>query len=49
MALSSEQFLRQVAASELLTAEEIAAIVAALPEERRAGDGEQMARELVRQ
>ena len=49
MALSSEQFLRQVVASELLTAEDIAAIVAALPEERRAGDGEQMARELVRQ
>lgn len=49
MALSSEQFLRQVAASELLTAEDIAAIVAALPEERRAVDGEQMAREFVRQ
>ena len=49
MALSSEQFLRQVVASELLTAEEIAAIVAALPEERRASEGEQMARELVRQ
>ena len=49
MALTSEQFLRQVAASELLTAEDIASIVAALPEERRAGDGEQMARELVRQ
>jgi len=49
MALTSEQFLRQVVASELLTAEDIAAIVAALPEDRRAGDGEQMARELVRQ
>ena len=49
MALSSEQFLRQVVASELLTVEDIAAIVAALPEDRRAGDGDQMARELVRQ
>ena len=49
MALSSEQFLRQVVASELLTAEDVAAIVAALPEDRRAADGEQMARELVRQ
>ncbi|MFO1002752.1 MAG: serine/threonine-protein kinase [Planctomycetaceae bacterium] len=49
MALSSEQFLRQVVASELLTAEDVAAIVAVLPEDRRAGDGEQMARELVRQ
>ena len=49
MALTSEQFLRQVVSSELLTSEDLAAIVAALPEERRAGDGEQMARELVRQ
>lgn len=49
MALSSEQFQRQVAASELLTAEDVATFVATLPEERRTGDGEQLAREFVRQ
>ncbi len=49
MALSSEQFLRQVVASELLTADDVDAIVASVPEDRRSGDGDQLAREFVRQ
>jgi serine/threonine protein kinase len=49
MALSSEQFLNQVVASELLAQEDVAAVISALPEDRRPKDGEQLARELVRQ
>lgn len=49
MALTSEQFLNQVVASELLAQEDVAAVISAIPEDRRPKDGEQLARELVRQ
>ena len=49
MALSSEQFLNQVVASELLAQEDVSAFISAIPDERRPKDGEQLARELVRQ
>ena len=49
MALSCEQFLNQVVASELLAQEDVSAFISAFPDERRPKDGEQLARELVRQ
>lgn len=49
MALSSEQFLNQIVASGLLTQEEVTAFVDTLSPERQPKDGEQLARELVRQ
>ena len=49
MALSSEQFLNQVVASELLAQEDVSAVISAIPDDRRPKDGEQLARELVRQ
>ena len=49
MALSSEQFLNQVVASELLAQEYVAEFLSAFPDDRRPKDGEQLARELVRQ
>ncbi|RLS80585.1 MAG: DUF1080 domain-containing protein [Planctomycetota bacterium] len=49
MALSSEQFLNQVVASELLAQEDVSAFISAIPDDRRPKDGEQLARELVRQ
>jgi serine/threonine protein kinase len=49
MALSSEQFLNQVVASELLAQEDVSAFLSAFPDDRRPKDGEQFARELVRQ
>ena len=49
MALSSEQFLNQVVASELLTQEDVAAAISEIPDDRRPKDGEQLTHELVRQ
>jgi serine/threonine protein kinase len=49
MALSSEQFLNQVVASELLAQDDVSAFISAIPDDRRPKDGEQLARELVRQ
>jgi serine/threonine protein kinase len=49
MALSNDQFLNQVVASELLAQQDISAVINAIPEDRRPKDGEQLARELVRQ
>ena len=49
MGLSSEQFLNQVVASELLTQEDASAFISAFADDRRPKDGEQLARELVRQ
>lgn len=48
MALSSEQFINQVVASELMAQEDISAFISAIPDGRRPKDGEQLARELVR-
>lgn len=44
-----ERFLNNADASGLLTAEEIIELIDALPQDRRPQDGEQLARELVRQ
>jgi serine/threonine protein kinase len=49
MALSNDQFLNQVVASELLAQQDILAVINAIPEDRRPKDGEQLARELVKQ
>jgi len=49
MALSIEQFQTHVVANGLLTQNEISAILAALPDDRRPKNGEELARELVRQ
>jgi hypothetical protein len=44
-----ERFLNNADASGLLTAEEITEFIESLPADRRPQDGEQLARELVRQ
>ncbi len=49
MALSSEEFLRQLADSGLISADEITSFVEARPGDRRPEDGEQLAREFVTQ
>jgi eukaryotic-like serine/threonine-protein kinase len=49
VAITLDQFLTQVADSSLLSAAELHALIATLPENRRPQDGEQLARELVRQ
>lgn len=49
MALTTDQFRDQVIASGLLTAEDLSSILTALPTEKPPRDGEQLARELVRQ
>lgn len=43
------QFIRQLTDSGLLSADEVAAAVDSLPPEKKPNDGEQLARELVRQ
>ena len=48
MAISLEQFTQQLTASGLVTAAELQTLLEGLPAERQA-DGEQLARELVRQ
>ncbi len=49
MAISVEQFLSNIAASELLRQDEVSALIEALPEDSRPKTGEELARELVRQ
>src|SRR5262245_15743550 len=49
MAVSLQVFLEQLTESQLLAAVEVEQLVGALPEEKRPADGEQLARELVRQ
>ena len=49
MAISVDQFVRQLLDSSLLSADEVAALIAALPADKKPHDGEQVARELVRQ
>ncbi len=49
MALSTDQFRDHLTASGLLTAEDVSALLASLPEDKLPKDGEQLARELVKQ
>ena len=49
MALSTEQFRDQLIASGLLAAEDVSSILSLLPSDKQPVDGEQLARELVRQ
>ena len=49
MALTTDQFRDQLIASGLLTAEDLPSILSALPADKQPQDGEQLARELVRQ
>ncbi len=49
MALSTDQFRDHLTASGLLSAEDVSALLLALPEDKRPKDGEQLARELVKQ
>jgi len=49
VAISLEQFVRQLADSTLLSGDEADALIAALPADKKPQDGEQLARELVRQ
>ena len=49
MTLSVEQFQNHVVASGLLVQDEISTIVAAIPADRRPKNGEELARELIRQ
>ena len=49
MAITLDNFITQVADSSLLSAAEVHALIATLPENCRPKDGEQLARELVRQ
>ncbi|MCY2994967.1 MAG: bifunctional serine/threonine-protein kinase/formylglycine-generating enzyme family protein [Planctomycetota bacterium] len=49
MAITLDKFMTHVADSSLLSAAEVHALIATLPENRRPADGEQLARELVRQ
>src|SRR5262245_22696127 len=49
MAVTLQFFIDQLVESQLLGAADVEQVVAALPEEKRPADGEQLARELVRQ
>jgi formylglycine-generating enzyme required for sulfatase activity/serine/threonine protein kinase len=49
MAIALDQFVRQLVGSSLMSADEVAALIAALPADKKPHDGEQLARELVRQ
>ena len=49
MAISVDQFVHQLADSSLMSADEVAALIDALPADKKPQDGEQLARELVRQ
>jgi serine/threonine protein kinase len=49
MALTIDKFRDHLTASGLLPAEDLSALLAALPEDKRPKDGEQLAKELVRQ
>jgi eukaryotic-like serine/threonine-protein kinase len=49
MALTTEQFREQLIASGLLPPEDVASILSSLPSDKQPKDGEQLARELVRQ
>src|SRR6185369_6404495 len=49
MAMFVDDFAAQVAASGLLSAEEVAAFRERLPEEKRQGDAQEFAKEMVRQ
>ena len=49
MAVSLQAFIEQLAESQLLAAAEVEQLVAALPQEKQPKDGEELARELVRQ
>ena len=49
MALTTDQFRDQLIASELLTAENVSSILSSLPADKQPQDGEQLARELVKQ
>lgn len=49
MPLSLDDFRERITASNLLSADELQAFVAAMPPEKRPNDGEQLARELVKQ
>ncbi|MDB5388487.1 MAG: Serine/threonine protein kinaserelated protein [Planctomycetaceae bacterium] len=49
MPLSLDQFATQLVASKLLAAADLRTLVSSLPPERRPHDGEQLARELIRQ
>jgi eukaryotic-like serine/threonine-protein kinase len=49
MAISLEQFQSQIVASELMKQEDVAAFIAAFPDDRRPTSAEDLARELVRQ
>ncbi len=49
MALSTDQFRDHLTASGLLSAEDVSALLAGLPEDKQPKDGEQLAKELVKQ
>jgi len=49
MAISIDQFVHQLADSSLMSADEVAAVIDSLPAEKKPQDGEQLAKELVRQ
>ncbi len=49
MALSVEQFLNHITASELVSADDMQPLLAALPDDLPPKDGEALARELVQQ
>jgi len=49
MAISIDQFVHQLADSSLMSADEVAALIDSLPAEKKPRDGEQLAKELVRQ
>jgi len=49
MAISVNQFVQQLVNSSLMSADEVAALIAALPADKRPHDGEELARELVHQ
>jgi len=49
MAISIDQFVHELADSSLMSADEVAALIDSLPAEKRPRDGEQLAKELVRQ
>ncbi|HEV3021815.1 MAG TPA: serine/threonine-protein kinase, partial [Pirellulales bacterium] len=48
MSLSLEEFVRDLSASQLLSADEVRAVEAALPPERRPRDAQELAKELVK-
>ena len=49
VAIPVDQFVRQLVDSSLMSADEVAALIDGLPADKKPQDGEQLARELVRQ